>query len=700
VRKEYGSVSNYAQHHKKIFSGKSETHKEISKERNQIKENLSENREHRNLLLERVSDKSDFALKANDRGEYANKALSKNGLRFKKDEIKTEKLSVKDSKFKMKQDLNTLKHNKANAANISDKRAASSKYKVAKKDFKTFKKKGKADVAALKDNLHGKSQSTVISEKSEALKKSKFKLKQDLNELKTKKASATNKYDKSKIKQNYKTAQKDGKIEIGASKAELKYDKAVSKLKTKKVWKKTVVFNKETGKIEKTKVLTEVIKPMDGEGGVVSRALKGGMQGITLAIHPWTLTKGEISKYENDNAALSALMKGERAVEHGLRHAHKLIKAEPYRRAGQLQHKMDKANAKKFSHEKGGNLRQRHKSKKDYMKRAKKSRTAAVVKKQKRGVAKSIAKKFEALKKALIPKNPAVLLAVLKGALIVLAVFGIMYLLMLPFIGGGDDFVVGILSSYLSEDSDILAAYDHMKGLVEAEMNSIEPNNPNYEEYLYFYNGYPTTRQDIINSYAVDPYELISFLSAWYFAYSATTDEDGEIQGGTFVYRPVRNPNRTAELRGLIQEFFDNLFHVNLVSETQTITTNYPAGVWGGGQDLIQVGDTLHVGGNDLLVISLENLVMDSGWNIEYTLEIVGSADSDGNPVQTTMTAYDLYMMNFNMSRDYESLNIYVTTGNVEQYIRDTYTGEEGDVMIDMYLLYMETQGNRGYLFP
>jgi hypothetical protein len=578
--------------------------------------------------------------------------------------------------------------------------------------------------------IRNQSQRAVIKTNHESLKKKKFKLKRDLNTLKAKRAGAVNVSDKKAASQNYQDAKKTGKLEVGAAKAELKYDKAVSRLKTKKVWKTTVVFNKTTGKIEKTKVLTEVIKPMDCEGGVVSRALKSGMQGIALAIHPWTLVKGEISRYENENAALSMVMKAERAVEHGIRRAHKLIKAEPHRRASQLQHKMDKANAKKLAHEKGGNLRQQHKTKKEYMKQAKKSRTAHAVKKQKRGIAKSISKKFEEIKKLLLPKNPVVLLALIKGGLIVMAVFMLVFMIALPFIGGGEDFAVGVLSSYLSEDSDITAAYNHMRGLVETEINSIELNNPGYDLYLYYYNGQPTTRQAILNSYAVDPYELTSFLSAWYFAYRASTDQDGEVQGGTFVYRPVRNPNRTAELRGKIQEFFDNLFIVTLISGTQTVRTNYPPGVWSGGQNLIQVDDILDLSSSGnaniwnefpVKVISIEDLAVDSGWNREYTLEVLNrlddvgypisvTLDEDGEPVlddngnyiplQVTVTASQLYMTNFYLSRDYEVLNISVTTGNVERYIRETYSGEEGALMWDMYMLYMETQGNRDYLFP
>jgi hypothetical protein len=171
-----------------------------------------------------------------------------------------------------------------------------------------------------------------------------------------------------------------------------------------------------------------------------------------------------------------------------------------------------------------------------------------------------------------------------------------------------------LLSTYLAEDSDMIAAYDYFRRQVADIIREEEPSSSSIDV-LYFYNGVRVRRGEIINGYMLDPHLLIAYLSAWYFVFEGETDASQEHQGGVFVFRPNRNPIRTAQVRRLIDDFIDNLIEVERLRNT----------------------DTEH--------------------------------------------------------------EIHVKFGDVERYIRNTYSGSEGEMMLAMFQIYTRTQGNRPDLF-
>jgi hypothetical protein len=513
-------------------------------------------------------------------------------------------------------------------------------------------------------------------------------------------------------------------IDLAASRAEFKYNQAVSKLKTRTVKIKVRTFNPATGKLEKTTVATHEIKPMDGDGGVITRGLRGCVQNAAFAVSPLTQIKGEISKHEADNSALSAAMKAERVAEMGLRYSRRLIKDKQYRRVSKLQSKANTANAKKLARrEEGGGIRERHRIKTQYMNNVNRARRACDVKikaikaQKPHKTTTKAAKKVARIVRLLLPKNPAAIAVGIKVGLVLFGALCVIFAILIPFIGMGGDFMAGMLSSYLAEDEHMISAYEHFRNRLRTHLNMVE-SSTDANAFIYMFNGTLVNRNDILNGYAVDPYLLISYLSARYFVFEESTDDDND--GGVFVYRPVLNPIRTAELRRRIEAFYDTLITIETVTVATTVNTMlpFPTGVLDESTRLLH-HDTIQVGS----VFYVPNAVAPSqwlsvthrtspvftpqpgggtAWDSTYTLLYV---DENTNPVQgtppVTMTIGNLLALNgaYLANSFSTTVSVNITFGDVERHIMNSYHGEEGDMMLAMFELYMESRGNRHDLF-
>jgi hypothetical protein len=687
IKSEYGSVSEYSKAKRQSGFVKSKRHSELSESCNILSKHLGECSQDSPELRARL----ESALKdcraelytqiKSEYGSIGEYSQAKKNRGYEKTEQHTKLIAKHDnliSNYEARSSaLNEKREsiiNESSAIKLND----STKFRVSASNSRSLNELDRLERSIIQEEIksesnHNKKKNTNRNIRTYSAKRDKL-LEQSGNRRY---------YD---AKQTLKLS--DNSLERKAAKADLKLSEAESKLKTQTRKRRRYRFNHETGEIVRETVKVSEIKPIDGNGGALGKGLKCTVGNALTAVAPLTLMTGQLSKYEKDNSALEATMRTERAVERGARLIHRNVKKhlneEPYKRVSKLQFESDRANAK-FQASKSTAPRSRYLTKKQYMKRAQEARKATANKINKSVSAKAKEWIKEALKSAgKAVFNPAAILVVGKIMLIVLIILIVGAIVILPFaLGMMENAVMGLMSTYPSNDDDILAAYEHIRELVADEITDIETNNPGYDLYLYHYNDYETTQQDILNSYMVNPHELISFLSAWQFAYNA--DEP-------FVY--------SAALHGLIQGFYDNLFHVNTTSATEIITTNYPRGEWGDSEDFIQAGDIIEIDENLLTIISLEAVDVDDGWNILYTVEVSDIQDSDNNPTQSTITAFELYNTNFSLSREYEVFNIFVSVGNAEQYIQNTYTDEQGELMLEMYQLYVSAQGNRPNLFP
>ena len=514
-----------------------------------------------------------------------------------------------------------------------------------------------------------------------------------------------------------KAGKTDLKLEKDAAKADLALIKAESKLPTQKVKRFTYHCDEKTGLITKKKIVVEEIKPMDGNGGIVTKSLKGTAEAAALAANPWTIAKGEIGKYESENATLKVAMTGVRTTERGLRHGAKLLKQEPHRRVAKLQHKADKANAKIYANRKGGTAFQKQQLKKQYMKKAANARRAVTKE--------TITTKALALLKAplkaiahFITKNPTVILIIIAVILIFILIYGIITMIMLPFTSAGGDLIGGLISTYPSEDADIHKAYDELKTLYTADIASNESGS--YDIICYYVGGQPKTQWQMYNEYIFDPHQLISYLSAYWLVYvnGVSIDSDDYKEDITpFHFNTTRASNM---VKRKVKDYYEAVYSVSSTTTTEYVTTQYLAGVWEEGHDLLKVDDVIYVpnceitieveaadedseppepivitGNLSFLVTGVEIIEHDNGWNAEYTVEIIGHLDGEGNQLTTTLFASDLYAVIFSRTREMTVRNIYFNTlldnNGFAEYIQSNYNEEMRWVFEIMY----EEKGNR-----
>ncbi len=352
------------------------------------------------------------------------------------------------------------------------------------------------------------------------------------------------------------------------AKAEVKLQKAEEKLPTEIVFHREREANKKSGKIRSKLKLEKEVKPQNRPDSFFQQGAKGAAATLTGAVK--SRVHSEISKYEDDNAALKAAHKTEKAGESALKFTKDVIKRENDREKKAIYRKAQKLRFERDSAVKKANSRssQLHfeetKAKKKAKDAARKAQRKMQRKKAQKAAKKTksiIQKTAEVTQKVVTGivhalSNPVVLIVLLIIALIIVLIFCLVSLF--GSIGAESGTTI-ILSSYTSEDDQMTSANDYMSGLeaeLAAKIQAIEEEYPDYDEYHYS-----------IGQIGHNPYDLISFLTAKYqtfefenvrgdidalfdalYSFSATgreeqrqrvvnyTDTDGTIKTKTITY--------------------------------------------------------------------------------------------------------------------------------------------------------------------
>jgi hypothetical protein len=302
------------------------------------------------------------------------------------------------------------------------------------------------------------------------------------------------------------------KAQKQAERAVTKLEKSKGKLPAKKKLRSEHIFNEETGKSKRVLYFESKIKSQ-GEH------LKGAkpLRPVKLAGNT-ALAFGHRKMFqaERENVAAEAAHKGEMAAEAIVRSMLRHHKLAPYRRASKLERAAAKksvnlayqkalAENPKLQSNKISRALQKRKIKKDYAKAARSkvnSRFAQKAAKRAKKASSAAGNAAKAIGGA-IKRHPAAAAAI---AIILLLLFALMSLVG-AFGSMGSGGIAGIgASSYLSSDTDILAAeaaYTAMETELQNKLDNYENLNPGCDEYVYN-----------LDAMWHDPYVLTSILSA------------------------------------------------------------------------------------------------------------------------------------------------------------------------------------------
>lgn len=295
-----------------------------------------------------------------------------------------------------------------------------------------------------------------------------------------------------------------------------KLDAAKEAIPTKKVLKTERVFDEAAGK-GKTRLRFEDVEKKPN-GHLRHNPLSRPVQELKATAH------GEVHKVEHENVGVEAGHKGEKLAERGIsrtaggiRSAVREHRMKPWRDAVKAENASIKANAE-FLYQKAlhddpalaasnpfSRFLQKKRIQRNY---AKKIRQAEKTAKNTAAATKSTAQKAkDAFKETFIyVKNHsrAVLLIIGIGACVGLLFGGMSSCSIM----GGSGVSSVFMTSYLSEDADMLAAeaaYADLEAELQDELDNYESYHPGYDEYRFD-----------LDEIGHDPYVLISILSAFH----------------------------------------------------------------------------------------------------------------------------------------------------------------------------------------
>ena len=309
-----------------------------------------------------------------------------------------------------------------------------------------------------------------------------------------------------------------------------KLDAAKEAIPTKKVLKTERVFDEAAGKGKTRLRFEEVEKKPNGH--LRHNPLSRPVQELKATAH------GEVRKVEHENVGVEAGHKGEELAERGVaratggvRSAVREHRMKPWRDAVKAENASIKANAdflyQKALHDDPGlaaaNPVSRYLQKKRIQRNyAKEIRQAEKTAKNTAAATKSAAQKArDAFKETFLyvkHHSRAVLLVIGIGACVGLLFGGMSSCSIMGGSGVGGVF----MSSYLSEDADMLAAeaaYAELEAELQNELDHYESYHPGYDEYRFD-----------LDEIGHDPYVLISILSAFHEGVFTMDEVRGELQ--------------------------------------------------------------------------------------------------------------------------------------------------------------------------
>ncbi|MDO4307912.1 MAG: NlpC/P60 family protein [Eubacteriales bacterium] len=309
-----------------------------------------------------------------------------------------------------------------------------------------------------------------------------------------------------------------------------KLDAAKDAIPTKKVLKTGRVFDEAAGKGRTRLRFEEVEKKPDGH--LRHNPLSRPVQELKATAH------GEVRKVEHENVGVEAGHKGEELAERGVaraaggvRSAVRERRMKPWRDTVKAEKASMKANAEyryqKALHDDPGlaasNPVSRYLQKKRIQRNyAKEIRQAEKAAKNTAATTKSAAQKAkDAFKETFLyvkHHSRAVLLIIGIGACVELLFGGMSSCSIM----GGSGVSGVFMTSYLSEDADMLAAeadYTDMEAALQNELDNYESYHPGYDEYCYD-----------LDTIGHDPYVLISILSAFHEGVFTIDEVQRELQ--------------------------------------------------------------------------------------------------------------------------------------------------------------------------
>lgn len=307
-------------------------------------------------------------------------------------------------------------------------------------------------------------------------------------------------------------------------------DAAKGAIPTKKVLKPTCVFDEAAGKGKTRLRFEEVEKKPNGH--LRHNPLSRPVQELKATAH------GEVRKVEHENVGVEAGHKGEELAERGAAHAAGRVREgirehrmKPWRDAVKAENASIRANAD-FLYQKAlhddpalaasnpvSRFLQKKRIQRNY---AKEIRQAEKTAKNTAAATKSAAQRAkDAFKETfLYVKNHsrAVLLIIGIGACVGLLFGGMSSCSIM----GGSGVSGVFMTSYLSEDADMLAAeaaYADLEAELQNELDNYEAYHPGYDEYRFD-----------LDEIGHDPYVLISILSAFHEGVFTIGEVQGELQ--------------------------------------------------------------------------------------------------------------------------------------------------------------------------
>ena len=309
-----------------------------------------------------------------------------------------------------------------------------------------------------------------------------------------------------------------------------KLDAAKEAIPTRKVLKTERVFDEAAGK-SKTRLRFEEVEKKRG-GHLRHNPLSRPVQELKATAH------GEVRKVEHENVGVEAGHKGEELAERGVaraaggvRSAVRERRMKPWRDAVKAENASIKANAdflyQKALHDDPGlaaaNPVSRYLQKKRIQRNyAKEIRQAEKTAKNTAAATKSAAQKAkDAFKETFLyvkHHSRAVLLIIGIGACVGLLFGGMSSCSIMGGSGVGGVF----MSSYLSEDADMLAAeaaYAELEWELQNELDHYESYHPGYDEYRFD-----------LDEIGHDPYVLVSILSAFHEGVFTIDEVQSELQ--------------------------------------------------------------------------------------------------------------------------------------------------------------------------
>ena len=309
-----------------------------------------------------------------------------------------------------------------------------------------------------------------------------------------------------------------------------KLDAAKESIPTKKVLKTERVFDEAAGK-GKTRLRFEDVEKKPN-GHLRHNPLSRPVQELKATAH------GEVHKVEHENVGVEAGHKGEELAERGaaravggVRTAVREHRMKPWRDAVKAENASIKANAE-FLYQKAlhdnpalaasnpvSRFLQKKRIQRNY---AKEIRQAEKTAKNTAAVAKGAAQKAkDAFKETFIyvkHHSRAVLLIIGIGACVGLLFGGMSSCSIM----GGSGVSGVFMTSYLSEDADMLAAeaaYAELEAELQDELDNYESYHPGYDEYRFD-----------LDEIGHDPYVLISILSAFHEGVFTIGEVQSELQ--------------------------------------------------------------------------------------------------------------------------------------------------------------------------